>query len=277
LIMSETLEAALRYAAHGWAVFPAPPNEKKSYKSMKYSGGTRWGATRDLDEVRRDFTCWPHARIGLPTGVDSGIVVVEIDTIEGHGVDGRAALRALEQAHAPLPDTLQAESPSGSIHRYFRHPGAGVKVVCSASKLGAGVDVKGDGGMVIAPPSINPDGRAYRWLNDLSIADMPAWLVELTREKPPTISQRAAVTVSTSMPTDRRLRGLARAVLHARDGERNAVLHWASCRVGELIADGNADVDLAFDILAEAARVVGLEPSEIGPTIASGIRKGCAA
>jgi hypothetical protein len=67
-----------------------------------------------------------------------------------------------------------------------------------------------------------------------------------------------------------------RAVMHAPDHQRNSVLYWAACRAGEMIADGSADIDLAFDVLAEAARIVGLEHKEIGPTIASGIRKGCA-
>jgi putative DNA primase/helicase len=278
--MSEVLEAALGYAGLKWPVFPAPPTEKKSYKSAAYSGGRRWGATTDPDEIRLDFARHKHPRIGVVMGAESGLVVVEIDTIEGHGVDGAASLLALEQAHAPLPDTLQAVSPSGSIHRYLKHPGAAIKIVCSASKLGPGVDVKGDAGMVIAPPSWSPGKGHYRWLNNSPVAQMPDWLVELTRHRPPlprTISRRAVKAVVANVSGQQRLRGLVRAVLQAPDHQRNSVLHWAACRAGEMIADGSADFDFTFAALAEAARVVGLEHKEIGPTVASGIRKGCTA
>lgn len=156
--MSEMLAPALDLAViHGRLVFPATPVEKKSHKAARHSGGRRWGATRDPDEIRIDFTRWPRARIGVVTGADSGIVVIETDTLAGHNVDGAASLRALELKHAPLPDTLLAESPSGSVHRYFGHPGAGIKIRTVSSDLGPGIDTRGDGGMVIAPPSITPD------------------------------------------------------------------------------------------------------------------------
>jgi hypothetical protein len=71
-----TLEAALAYAGCCLAVFPVPPDSKKSYKSEKYSAGRKWGATNDPAEIRRDFTRWPDARIGIPTGAVNRIVVV---------------------------------------------------------------------------------------------------------------------------------------------------------------------------------------------------------
>jgi hypothetical protein len=81
------LESALAYAAKGWKVFPAPPGSKKSYKSEKHSGGRKWGMTSDADEIRADFTRWSNAGIGIPTGAVNGIVVIDADTIAGHGVD----------------------------------------------------------------------------------------------------------------------------------------------------------------------------------------------
>jgi len=67
------LAAALSYATnHGWFVFPAPPGEKKSYKSAEHSNGRKWGATNDAEEIRQDWARWPLAGIGIPTGEVNG-------------------------------------------------------------------------------------------------------------------------------------------------------------------------------------------------------------
>jgi hypothetical protein len=86
-------------------------------------------------------------------------------------------LSQLEEQHGKLPPTRMAMSPSESLHYYFKHPGGTIKIKNSSSKLAPGVDVRGDGGMVIAPPSVRTDGT-YRWLNELEIADPPQWLLD---------------------------------------------------------------------------------------------------
>jgi hypothetical protein len=177
------LPAALAYAKRGWTVFPVPRGTKKSHKSAKYSDGRNWGATRDPNQIRIDFARWPNANIGLPSGAESGFFVIEGDTIEGHGIDGIASLRALEAEHGKLPDTYTVESPSGSPHYYFKHPGKGIKIKCSTSELAAGVDCKGDGGMVLAPPSVKPGVGAYTVIRNVELADPPAWLLERVIEK----------------------------------------------------------------------------------------------
>ena len=171
-------DAALSYAAKGWRVFPAPPGEKKSHLSAAFSSGQRWGATNDAAQIKRDWTRWPDADIGIATGPESGFWVVEADTLEGHAVDGIASLKQLEAEHGALPETLMAESPSGSQHWYFKWP-AEVTIRNSTSKIAPGVDVRGDGGMVIAPPSVKPGKGSYRWLNAHDIADAPEWLIGL--------------------------------------------------------------------------------------------------
>jgi hypothetical protein len=182
---SRCLSAVLTYASLGWSVFPAPPGTKQSYESKSSVGDPNrpWGKTSDPDEIRRLWQRYPDANVGLPTGAENGIFVVEADTVEGHGVDGIASLRALEAEHGQLPPTLTAVSPSGSRHHYFKHPGNGIKVVSNAIALG--VDVKGDGGMVIAPPSVKPGVSSfgsYCWTSNLPIADAPDWLVKLITE-----------------------------------------------------------------------------------------------
>jgi Bifunctional DNA primase/polymerase, N-terminal/Primase C terminal 2 (PriCT-2) len=173
------VDHALAYAARGWFVFPAPANgEKKSHKSAEFSSGRAWGATTNAQQIQRDFTRWPNANIGVVTGPKSGIFVVEADTPEGHNVDGIASMRALEARHGALPETLAAESPSGSLHYYLNYP-PDVTITNTTSKIGPGIDVLGDGGMVIAPPSNRPGKGQYKWLNAAPIADAPPWLIEL--------------------------------------------------------------------------------------------------
>jgi putative DNA primase/helicase len=179
----DCLLIALRYATErGWHVFPVPPGTKKSHKKADYSGGRNWGMTNDPAEIRRDFTRWPDAGIGIPTGADNKIWVTEADTPKGHGVDGIAAMKALEEKHGPLPATLQAISPSGSVHWYWRWPGNGTVIANSSSAIAKGVDVRGEGGMVVAPPTTRPDVGVYRWLNDNPIAEAPDWLVRAAVE-----------------------------------------------------------------------------------------------
>ena len=187
---------ALTYAARGWHVFPAEfaePN-KKSHKAAEWSNGRAWGATTDEAEIRRDFGRWPDA-IGIVTGAISGIFVVEADTIEGHGVDGIASLQELEAKHGALPATLMGGTPTGSIHRYFKHPRGDSKIKDPTPKLGVGIDVKGDGGMVIAPPSMRPGMGQYKWLNNNPIADAPDWLIAMVKnsdkERTPSIEPPA--------------------------------------------------------------------------------------
>ena len=108
------IEAALDYARRGWPVFPVNAVDKVPHTSAKFSNGRRWGQTTDPDTIRRYWNRWPAAAIGIATGKDSGVWVIEADTLEGHDVDGLASMRALEAEHGPLPDTLISESPSGA-------------------------------------------------------------------------------------------------------------------------------------------------------------------
>ena len=176
--MNAVCTAAIAYAKRGWLVFPAPPGTKKSHKAAKYSNGRQWGKTVDPDEIRANWRKWPGANVGIVTGVDSKIFVVEADTLEGHNVDGVAALRKLEAEHTTLPKTLMAISPTGSLHHYFNYP-VGTTIENSTSMVGPGIDVLGQGGMVLGPPSVRPGVGEYRWLNKNAIADAPPWLLTL--------------------------------------------------------------------------------------------------
>jgi Bifunctional DNA primase/polymerase, N-terminal/Primase C terminal 2 (PriCT-2) len=182
----DMLEAVLLYVElFDWEVFPVPPGTKKSYKSARFSNGVRWGATNKPAVIKRDFKRWPKANLGIPTGIENGFWVLEADTPKGHDIDGIASLRALERNHGRLPKTLMVVSPSGSLHYYFKWP-KGKLIICnSASKIAPGIDVRGEGGMVVAPPSIKEGVGQYRWLNwGTAGAYAPNWLLDLVIRKP---------------------------------------------------------------------------------------------
>jgi hypothetical protein len=170
--------AALSYAAAGWLTFPVPRGARKSHKSAEYSNGRRWGATADPDEIREDYAQWPEANIGIPTGAENAIWVLDVDTKEGHGVDGIASFQALIDEHGELPPTFQVGSPTSSRHYYWNWPLDKV-ITNSASKIGPGIDVRGEGGMVLAPPSVKIPVGVYNIISNVEIANAPDWLVDL--------------------------------------------------------------------------------------------------
>jgi hypothetical protein len=176
------LDAALDYAARGWQVFPAPPGTKKGYKKAEDQGGRRWGCTANPQEIAADWARWPHANVGIACGPASGLFVVEADTIEGHGVDGVGNLAALIAQRGSLPPTIEALSPSGSRHLYFAWPD-GHDVRNSEGRIAPGIDVRGEGGVVIAPPSVKPGHPLpYRWIRPpgvFKLAVCPGWLLQL--------------------------------------------------------------------------------------------------
>jgi hypothetical protein len=206
------LNAALDYAKQGLKVFPALIIRGKGGKWQKLghfkgkdTNNQRWGATSDLDTIIEYWRKRPEARIGIPTGSTNGFFAIDVDTPEGHDKDGFASLHKLEAAYGPLPKTLNARSVTGSIHYYYTMP-TGVIIKSGASELLvdgeplAGIDIKGEGGMVIAPPSTHPRGGQYVWINDLKIADAPPWLIELTRKPDIVVRQKKSCVAWLHVP-----------------------------------------------------------------------------
>jgi len=163
------LAAALSYAARGWPVFPL--NGKVPLTEHGFHD-----ASADLERIRAWWAEHPAAGIGVPTGEPSGLLVVDIDTQHGGG----RTWKALVAEHGKVPETAATLTGGGGSHLLFQHPG---DVPSSTGKLAEHVDVRGDGGYAVLPPSTHPNGRAYRWLVPLEkgIAEPPAWLVELAR------------------------------------------------------------------------------------------------
>jgi hypothetical protein len=274
--IARLVEHAISYASRGWYVFPLKLREKVSHKSAAHSDGRKWGQTIDANEIRRDFRQWPDANIGIATGEASGFFVVETDTADGHGegVDGAAELAMLEAEHGALPATREAISPSGSVHRYFKHPG--FKIKNSASLIGPGIDVRGDGGMVVAPPSVKLSKGLYSWRNDLPIADAAPWLLDrivagkVKPEPELSISRQAAALVvdpyarsGTSNAhgegyIEAALRGEYDEVMRAPKGQRNSQLNTSSLKLGHYVGSGVIDEKKVIDEMMAACESNGL-------------------
>jgi len=151
------LAAALTLAEHGILVFPVKPRSKVPATVDGFKS-----ATVNLDQVRAWWGRWPDANIGVPMGALSGFVVLDVDARHG----GLASFEKLRDRHR-LPKTAQVLTGSGGFHYWYRYTG---ELRNSAGLLGDGLDVRGDGGYVIAPPSVHESGNPYKWLHPLEDA-----------------------------------------------------------------------------------------------------------
>jgi hypothetical protein len=256
------MAAALAYCAAGCSVIPCRVTSKQAMVRWK-----PWQQTAaDPDQLRIWWRRWPKANVAIITGRISDLVVVDVDPAHG----GLGTLAAMEGDNEPLDRSATVQTPSGGRHYWFRHPGGRLSNSNKAirNRYGAGVDIRGDGGLVLAPPSVRVTG-AYRWRvgGPRTIPPMSAWLVELLRPRP--AERRRVETDST--PTTGRLAGLERQVRTAVEGNRNSMLYWAGRRLAEMVESG-APKDWA-DALEQAAVDAGLSRDEAAGTLASALGK----
>ena len=195
------IRTAIALAQKGMAVFPCRPQDKRPATANGLKD-----ATTDLDIIRQWWRQEPQFNLAIATGAVSGIFVVDID-----GLDAEVELRRLEAEHGGFPSTVEAITARGR-HVYFRSPETPVRN--SASKIAPGIDVRGDGGYVLAPPSIHPSGRRYEWSVDCAtaLADAPA------------VANRQDFSSGHRCHTSAAARGLARAC-RERCRRRHARLH----------------------------------------------------
>jgi Bifunctional DNA primase/polymerase, N-terminal/Primase C terminal 1 (PriCT-1) len=168
--------------------------------------------------------------IGIVTGAASGIIPLDIDPRHG----GDECLAALEGTNGPLPETWRFLTGGGGEHVIFRHPGGFIPN--SAQKIGPGIDVRGDGGYIVAPPSRHITGRDYAISVDhhpdlIPLADPPPWLIELMKSNS-----------SVRVPAEEWRRRIGSAIP---EGERNDTLARIS---GHLLAH-RIDPHVCLDIV----------------------------
>ena len=180
--------------------------KKKNGKHPHGAGGLK-DATTDLARIDAYWTRCPAANIGIPTGALSRCFVIDIDSKSG----GYDTADELQSRYGAFPATLAVQTGGGGLHLHYAWRLGGV-IRNSASKLGPGVDVRGEGGYVLAPPSLHHSRNRYEWtgLDDATdIAAAPVWLLMVLVERP-TTPRVAPIAPSDSEPIP--------------EGQRNATL-----------------------------------------------------
>ena len=233
-------------------------------------------ATTDPVLIEEWWRRSPEANVGIATGAASGLVVVDLDLPKG----GRESLRALVATGRRLMSTLASHTGGGGMHLFFTRPPGGVRIPNAVGRLPGvdealpGIDLRGDGGYIVAPPSIHASGRRYRW-DPRRIAVLPAWMSPPSPEgvcAVATFSPTAGASAYGGAALGRELEALRGLVV----GQRNDGLNRAAFCLGRLAGGGEVSEALVTESLLCAALAIGLSESEARATIRSGLRAGMA-
>jgi hypothetical protein len=283
-------EIALEYLERGWSVIPLRPQDKVPYADLlpikldaegqvmlTRSGRPRhtWEPYQNRQPTRDEVCGWwgrdPTANLGIVTGRVSGIIVQDLDGPEG---------MAEAQRRGGIPRTPISRTGNG-MHVLYQHPGYEVG---NFARRAPGIDARGDGGYIAAPPSIHPNGQQYQWQvePDVPLADAPGWFVELwTPDETETwITNtltgeiRRGSEITSGNYGERALASELDRLSKAHNGNRNNTLVQAAFRMGQLIAEGRLEIEEVEQKLTLVARVIGLGESETRATINSGLKAG---
>lgn len=220
--------AALEYATRGWSVIPlhspsahgcscrraeceSPGKHPRTAHGLK-------DASRDPATIREWWRRWPDANIGILTGPESGILVLDVD-----GKQGEESLILFERRGSHLPDTYTIRTGGGGQHFYFLWSEI-ADVRNSQSRIARGLDIRGRGGYVVAPPSLHASGARYE-INESAIppAPSPEWLLSLIQRPQGAKARQSAAAAG------------AVAGAPIGEGDRTSIL---SSLIGKLITQG---------------------------------------
>lgn len=249
--------AAAAYASAGLAVFPCVPGGKRPLTEHGFHD-----ATTDLDQIRAWWRNHPEANIGIPTGI--GIDVLDVD-VHATG-SGFPVLRTLRRENLVDGWDTAVRSPSGGLHLYYPSPEREAR---SWSRGRAHVDFRGTGGYIIAPPSLVNIEHGPRRYEVIARGRNPRPVDSAAIQDFLTPTPAPRTRPNTDGPSrDGSVEGLAEWVGALTEGNRNAGLFWAACRLAEA---GLSDDD-SYALLEPAATRTGLEAREIASTIQSAHR-----
>ena len=256
---------ALALAERGLAVHPLRPKAKEPLTPHGFRD-----ATRDPATIRRWWVDWPTANPGIACGA-SEVLVLDEDLLN-------ELKRLCEEHGQPLPRTYTVRTSKGR-HFWFKQPeGEPIGNVGSLRKAGYQIDVRGQGGYVVGPGSVHPDGGEYTVEDDSEIAELPDWLLSLLRPEPehktgisPPVSTQAAGSESplTESGAHAALDSACSDLINAPEGTRNPTLNDKAYRLGRMVAAGLLDEQKVRDRLTAAAAAAGLTGDEVRKTLDS--------
>ena len=175
----EHLQAAIELAHLGLCVFPLKARDKRAHE--------RWKRFQTEHPTTSEIEKWwsgdgADRNIAVATGPVSGVIVIDVD-----GDIGAESLAKLTRVHGGLPTTWRSSTGRGE-HIWFRAP-TSVTLGNTAGRIGPGIDTRGAGGYVVAPPSIHPSGSLYDWQTDshpafVQLAELPQWLFDILAPAP---------------------------------------------------------------------------------------------
>lgn len=242
------LEAAIHYAELGYPVFPLAPGKKTPWISKDDGGNGCLDAVVDFRQIERWWSKEPYCNIGIACGVNSGIFVIDVDPAHG----GEDSVKRLIQQGYAFTETPLSKTQSGGYHIFYEHYDGAKN---STSKIAKGIDTRGDGGYIVAPPSIifgwdKVVTGEYRWCYGFDIrpvARVPDWIRrKLSEEK------EVKIDVKLSGEPTGSLEALARFLSRAPEGQRNSSMFWAAARAGELVRSGKTTAREAEAVLLGA-------------------------
>jgi hypothetical protein len=259
--MTDLASNAFRLALRGLYIFPLAAGSKAPPRGTH----GHLDASHEVDVVRAWWSKHPKRNIGVATGSRSKISVLDVDPQHR----GDKSLLALTRSHGPLPPTISVETPSGGCHFWFRWP-ADAEIRNSTSKIGPGLDVRGEGGAVVCPPSVLADGRRYRWMpGPKEIFEAPKWLILLAAPPPQPRPEPTPINGDLDRYIAAAIAGELRQLQQAKEGTRNWTLNKVAFVCAGFVLAGAIPESWALTQLESRAVDIGLALPEARRTIQS--------
>lgn len=277
------MKAALGYAGRGWRVFPlhgiingsCTCGDRACGSAGKHPLVRRglYEATTDGDVIKEWWRRWRSANIGVATGAESGIAVIDIDL--------PTALESLEPLmEAGLSVTLTGLTGGGGVHLFYTTKDA--ELGNSAGRLPGfdgelpGIDLRGNGGYVVAPPSMHRSGHRYEWLDSTApLVPQPAWLKQPVRASVALNAVTKAGFEGDGTPYGLAvLRDETDRLRSAQVGTRNHELNRCAFALAQLVAGGELLEGAIRSSLLGVALAVGLDEAEARQTMESAFEAG---
>lgn len=261
-------------ASRGFKLFPIATGTKDGALTKWSRGGPGHEATDYLAQIELWEQWRPGCNWGCATGAKSGFFVVDTDSFDGWLWFMGKGLPATYTVKTGNPDPYR-------LQYYFKMP-AGLRVKNSASEIAPGVDVRGDGGMVLIAPSLHPSGNRYAVVEDCEIAEAPAWLIELVKDNRP---ERVPVEAISELTDAQRQIGLAifkkrlAKYSEVEDGQWNNELTKLTFLAGRMAAAGVFTEEEAEEMMCACPTVEAYmqeEPRIVESNFASGFTTGAA-